>query len=68
MGVPVNELHPLFEKFVQTSNNKKVKGGTGLGLAISREIVNAHHGEISAINNIDVGANFFFFIPMKQAN
>ena len=68
MGVPVDELHALFEKFVQTSNNKKVKGGTGLGLAISREIVNAHHGEISAINNIDVGANFFFFIPMKQAN
>lgn len=66
VGIPVDELHAIFEKFVQTSNNKKVKGGTGLGLAISREIVNAHGGEIFAMNNIDEGANFSFFIPINR--
>lgn len=66
IGIPIEEMHAVFEKFVQTSNNKKVKGGTGLGLAISREIVNAHHGEIFAMNNVDGGANFSFFIPIQR--
>ncbi len=67
VGLPIDELHAVFEKFVQASNNNKKTGGTGLGLAISREIVNAHQGEIFAMNNVEGGANFFFFIPMSQA-
>ena len=45
---------------------KKVKAGTALGLAISRKIVNAHVGEIFAMNNVEGGANFSFLMPIHN--
>lgn len=63
-GVPPDELHSIFDKFVQSSKNHKDAGGTGLGLAISREIVHAHAGEVAASNLDAGGASFRFVIPL----
>jgi signal transduction histidine kinase len=64
-GIPENELENIFEKFVQSSNNKASAGGTGLGLPICREIIAAHKGRIWAENNPDIGANLSFEIPLS---
>jgi PAS domain S-box-containing protein len=63
VGVPVNELESIFDKFVQSSKTRSGAGGTGLGLAICREIVQAHHGNITAINNTVRGTTFIVTLP-----
>jgi signal transduction histidine kinase len=66
IGIPVNELEVIFDKFVQSNKTKTGAGGTGLGLSICREILNAHHGLIYAQNNFTGGASFIVKIPYQQ--
>ena len=66
VGVPVEELKTIFDKFIQSSNTKTGAGGTGLGLAICFEIVKAHHGKIWAENNPDGGTVFNVLLPFKH--
>jgi len=65
VGIPVDELDTVFDKFIQSSKTKSTAGGTGLGLAISKEIIEAHGGQVSAENNPTGGATFFFTIPIN---
>jgi signal transduction histidine kinase/ligand-binding sensor domain-containing protein len=66
VGVPVDELESVFDKFVQSSKTKTGAGGTGLGLAICKEIINGHNGKIWAENNPEDGATFSFLLPYEQ--
>ncbi|MBU2513512.1 PAS domain-containing sensor histidine kinase [bacterium] len=63
IGIPVDELDVIFDKFTQSSKTKTGAGGTGLGLAICREIIEDHKGTIWAVNNSLGGATFSFFLP-----
>ncbi|MEW9898274.1 PAS domain S-box protein [Chitinivorax sp. PXF-14] len=65
-GVPPGEIDRIFDKFIQSSQTKTGAGGTGLGLAICREIVDAHHGEISAHNLPGGGVCFVVYLPDKS--
>lgn len=67
-GIPDDELELVFDKFVQSSKTKTQAGGTGLGLAICREIIEAHHGKISASHAKSGGACFSACIPVKHQN
>ncbi|HEU4345939.1 MAG TPA: ATP-binding protein, partial [Candidatus Binatia bacterium] len=40
--------------------------GMGMGLSIARTIVEAHHGRIWVENNPDVGATFYFMLPVSK--
>lgn len=65
VGIPKNELNDIFVSFKQSSRTETGAGGTGLGLAISKDIIDAHGGEIWAMNNPDSnGAIFIFSIPV----
>jgi len=66
VGIPEQELHDVFEKFIQSSVTKTGGGGTGLGLPISKEIIEIHGGIISVENIEQGGAKFWFSIPKKQ--
>jgi signal transduction histidine kinase len=52
-GLPDDGVERIFDAFVSTKEN-----GMGIGLAISRSIVEAHDGELWAVNNPDFGATF----------
>jgi signal transduction histidine kinase len=60
-GIPTDRLPKLFEPFFTTK-----KEGMGMGLSIARTIVEAHHGQIWAENNSEVGATFYFTVPVDK--
>lgn len=65
VGIPEDELHTVFDKFVQSSKTASGAGGTGLGLCISKELIEGHNGIITAQNNNQGGATFKFTIPIE---
>lgn len=58
-GVPEDKLKEIFELYYEASNNQAHHTkGTGIGLAFSRELIAAHHGSITAVNNAGAGMTF----------
>ncbi len=66
VGIPVDQLDDVFDKFVQSSKTRSQSGGTGLGLPITKEIVELHHGRIWAESPIadHKGSAFCMEIPI----
>ncbi|MCC3406175.1 MAG: PAS domain S-box protein [Microcoleus sp. PH2017_10_PVI_O_A] len=63
-GIAAEEIHQLFEAFVQTTTGKDSQEGTGLGLAISRQFVQLMGGEITVSSEVGKGALFQFDIQV----
>jgi len=59
VGIPQNKIEEIFERFSQGQSSKNAYyPGTGIGLALSKEIVNLHHGFISADSKTNQGSVF----------
>ena len=52
-GIPPHALERIFERFYTDRPDQGFGQNSGLGLSISRQIIEAHHGRISAQNRID---------------
>lgn len=67
-GVDQNELPHLFERLyrVEASRNRAA-GGAGLGLAIASNIIEAHHGKITAMASPLGGLWIQVTLPLKDA-
>ncbi|MEA5513824.1 hybrid sensor histidine kinase/response regulator [Nodularia sp. UHCC 0506] len=63
MGIPLEELATLFERFRQGSHKSS---GSGLGLYLSRRIVEAHQGNIIVNSKLGKGSVFIVSLPIKQ--
>ena len=61
-GLPEEDTEKVFEKFYRSANGRP--GGTGLGLTIAKGFVEAHHGEITARNRVEGGAEFTIHLPI----
>jgi ligand-binding sensor domain-containing protein/signal transduction histidine kinase/DNA-binding response OmpR family regulator len=70
-GIPPEDMAHIFDRFYQAdSTYEHHRQGTGIGLAIAREIVELHHGAITAHSPGDEGAGTRFVIqlPMGDAH
>ncbi len=65
IGIPVESLSHIFERFYQAENNGKIKGlGTGIGLSLVNELVKLLNGEIKVKSNTDKGTQFNLIFPI----
>ncbi len=66
-GISAEEIHSIFEAFVQTESGKNLQQGTGLGLPISRQFVRIMGGDITANSVVGEGTTFQFNIEVSLA-
>jgi signal transduction histidine kinase/ABC-type uncharacterized transport system substrate-binding protein len=62
-GIPEEKLREIFEPFFTSKAE-----GMGMGLSIARTIIEAHHGQISAINRDHGGASLQIQLPLVPSN
>lgn len=67
--IPEDKLDKIWEKFYRLdSSRNKDNGGSGLGLAIVKNILELHEAEYGVCNlEGDSGVNFYFILPMTEA-
>lgn len=66
IGIPVDQLTAVFERYKQVHRNDR--RGVGLGLYISKCIVQGHGGRIWAESEAGKGSTFYFTLPLRSAN
>ncbi len=67
VGIPMNVMPNIFDKFYRNHRNRAQIGGTGLGLYLSKAIVTAHGGNIWVQSKEGQGTTFSFtLVPYSQ--
>ncbi|MDX2084276.1 MAG: ATP-binding protein [Candidatus Melainabacteria bacterium] len=61
-GIPAEDLPHLFQRFSQGTQQLR-NSGSGLGLYLSRQIVEAHHGQMTVDSQIGAGSTFRVYLP-----
>lgn len=65
--IPPDKLNRIFEQFFRLdSSRSSATGGAGLGLAISKEIVELHHGTITAASENE-SVTFTVKLPVRNS-
>lgn len=65
-GIPLEDLHRVFERFYQVDKSRAHAEGLGLGLAITKEIVEAHGGSVGVESQAGHGAKFSVRLPLAR--
>ncbi len=67
VGIPVEELSSIFERFHRIdATRSRESGGTGLGLAVVRQICVAHGGDVSVTSEPGRGSVFTLRFPVGR--
>lgn len=65
IGIPKEEQKDVFNRFVQSSQNKKNEySGSGIGLDLVNYLVKAHGGNITLESDLGLGSNFIVTLPI----
>ena len=65
MGIPVDDLPHIFDKFYRVRANQRMAKGTGLGLTLVKHIVETvHDGKLSVTSEESKGSTFSFELPI----
>jgi two-component system OmpR family sensor kinase len=68
-GLPSDDPQELFERFWRAEGGReRGRAGAGLGLAIVAAIVDAHDGEVEAVNAPGGGAAFIVRLPLSETS
>ncbi|MFC2146036.1 ATP-binding protein, partial [Acidobacteriota bacterium] len=68
-GIPGEQLAYIFDRFFQSdSTYEHHQKGSGIGLAIVKELVDLHHGEITAHSSESEGTKFIIRIPIGDSH
>lgn len=66
VGIPKDEQSNIFDRFIQSSKNKKNEhSGSGIGLDLVRYLTEAHQGKIELKSEENKGSEFIVRLPMK---
>jgi signal transduction histidine kinase/DNA-binding response OmpR family regulator len=66
-GIPADQLSNIFNRFYQVSDNTtRDHEGTGIGLSLVKELVELHHGTISAERIEGTGMVFIVRLPVLE--
>lgn len=63
VGIPVDEQHAIFRKFVRGSSSNGHVKGTGLGLSLVAQIIEAHAGTVQVDSVPGSGSTFSIVLP-----
>lgn len=67
IGIPQGEVRRIFERFYRVDKARSRQyGGTGLGLSIVKEIMDAHHGEVTVDTQLGKGSTFTLLLPLTK--
>lgn len=64
-GISPEHLPHIFERFYRIPGKAEELHGSGLGLFICKEIVEAHHGSITASSELGKGTTFTLLLPYQ---
>ncbi|GJM28005.1 MAG: hybrid sensor histidine kinase/response regulator [Cyclobacteriaceae bacterium] len=68
-GIPSEKLPYVFDRFYQADHSyTRQQEGTGIGLALAKELVELHHGSISAASKKGKGATFIIQLPLGKSH
>lgn len=67
-GLPEKYINHIFERFFRSPEQSPTVHGSGLGLFICKQIIDAHHGEISAQSELGKGTTIQIRLPNKPRN
>lgn len=63
-GIPPEHLSDVFNEFVSFARKEDWLSGHGIGLAIARSVARLHHGDVTAANRPEGGAEFIVKLPL----
>lgn len=67
VGIPVEDIPKMFEKFFRVEANKKMAKGTGLGLNLVKNIVETiHEGKMTLASDVGKGSTFGMVLPLMS--
>ncbi|WP_419725602.1 sensor histidine kinase [Terrisporobacter petrolearius] len=61
-GISEKDLEHVFDRYYRGTNTGENHKGSGLGMAIAKEVINAHHGEITINSRLDKGTDIEIII------
>ncbi len=66
-GISPDDLPYVFNRFFRSSQQATAVRGTGLGLYICKQIIEAHHGQITVVSQPGVGTTFTVGLPRQHS-
>lgn len=67
IGIPIEKISTIFERFNKHIDDKKLYGGTGLGLTISKKLAEQMDGSLTVESSPGQGSIFMFTLPYTYA-